>query len=57
MVVSSATTSTTNITGLRTIARGSSLRTVSPSAGTRMAGSSMAAAELRCLVEISIGVS
>ena len=63
-VVSAATTSTTNITGLRIISLGSSLRSVSPSAGTRMAGSNMAAAAPRllvvaacCLTLVSMGVS
>ena len=40
IVVSAATTSTTNITGLRIITRGSSFRNDWPMAGNRMAGSS-----------------
>src|SRR3954451_1326723 len=43
-VVSVATTSTQNITGLRDISRGSSLRNDWPTAGSRMAGSSRVAA-------------
>ncbi len=49
MVVSVATISTTNITGLRIIARGSSLTTLCQIAGTRMAGSRIEDA-VRCLV-------
>ncbi len=50
MVVKVATTSTTNMTGLRIITRGLSFQNASPSAGHRMAGSSTVVADLRLRV-------
>ena len=46
-VVSAATTSTANMTGLRTMRRGSSLRNACPIAGTRIAGSVIVATGIR----------
>src|SRR6185437_6746607 len=56
-VVSVATISTTNMTGLRNIRRGSSLRKASPTAGSRMAGSTMldAVRVLVAIVTASVG--
>src|SRR5580658_8442476 len=54
IVVRVATTSTTNITGLRTINRGSSLRNESPIAGPRIAGSSIVDDAPRLLVLVSM---
>src|SRR5271154_664594 len=53
-VVSAATTSTTNITGLRIINRGSSFLNDSPIAGIRMAGSSIVDCAARRLVLVSM---
>ena len=50
IVVSAATISTTNITGLRISTRGSSLTNACPIAGTRIAGSSIVDCEPRMLV-------
>ena len=54
MVVRTEPTSTTNMTGLRAICRGSSLRTASPTARRRIAGSNIDEERRAVLVGASV---